>query len=226
VIYQDRVIHVASWAAKFLFTGEQLNQPVERLSGGERARVLIAQLMLQPADVLLLDEPTNDLDIPTLEILEESLLEFRGSLALVTHDRYMLDRVSTIVLGLDGQGRAESFADYAQWELWQAERKGAAEKQNRPEQPAPSSRPETQKKKLSYIEAREYAGIEQRIAEAEQVLQGRRAEMENPAIASDGPRLLAAHDDLEAAQKNLDALYARWAELEEKAGAAARSETR
>ena len=73
------VIHVASWAARFLFTGEQLNQPVERLSGGERARVLIAQLMLQPADVLLLDEPTNDLDIPTLEILEESLLEFRGS---------------------------------------------------------------------------------------------------------------------------------------------------
>jgi len=75
VIYQDRVIHVASWAARFLFMSEQLNQPVERLSGGERARVLIAQLMLQPADVLLLDEPTNDLDIPTLEILEESLLE-------------------------------------------------------------------------------------------------------------------------------------------------------
>jgi ABC transport system ATP-binding/permease protein len=223
VIYQGRVIHVASWAAKFLFTGEQLNQPVERLSGGERARVLIAQLMLQPADVLLLDEPTNDLDIPTLEILEESLLEFRGSLVLVTHDRYMLDRVSTIVLGLDGQGRAESFADYTQWELWQAERKRAAEKQAGPDQPTPSSRPETQKKKLSYIEAREYAGIEQRIAEAEQVLQTRRAEMENPAIASDGPRLLAAHSELEAAQKNLDALYARWAELEEKAGAAARS---
>src|SRR5204862_1487950 len=112
VVYQDRVIHVASWAAKFLFNGEQLNQPVERLSGGERARVLIAQLMLQPADILLLDEPTNDLDIPTLEILEESLLEFRGSLVLVTHDRFMLDRVSNIVLGLDGQGGAESFADY------------------------------------------------------------------------------------------------------------------
>ena len=102
VIYQDRVIHVAVWAARFLFTAEQLNQPVGRLSGGERARVLIAQLMLQPADVLLLDEPTNDLDIPTLEILEESLLEFRGALVLVTHDRYMLDRVSTVVLGLDG----------------------------------------------------------------------------------------------------------------------------
>ena len=80
VIYQGQVIHVASWAARFLFSGEDLNQPVGRLSGGERARVLIAQLMLQPADVLLLDEPTNDLDIPTLEILEESLLEYRGAL--------------------------------------------------------------------------------------------------------------------------------------------------
>ena len=102
VIYQDRVIHVASWAARFLFANEDLNRPVGGLSGGERARVLITQLMLQSADVLLLDEPTNDLDIPTLEILEESLLEFRGALVLVTHDRYLLDRISNVVLGLDG----------------------------------------------------------------------------------------------------------------------------
>jgi ATP-binding cassette subfamily F protein uup len=121
VVYRDRVIHVAGWAARFLFTGEQLSQPVGRLSGGERARVLIAQLMLQPADILLLDEPTNDLDIPTLEILEESLIDF-GSLVLVTHDRYMLDRVSSIVLGLNGKGGADTFADYAQWEAWQAQR--------------------------------------------------------------------------------------------------------
>src|SRR6185437_10639317 len=104
VVYQDRVGHVASWGARFLFTGGDLNQPVHKLSGGERARVLIARLMLQPADVLLLDEPTNDLDIPTLEILEESLLEYRGALVLVTHDRYMLDRISTVVLGLNGIG--------------------------------------------------------------------------------------------------------------------------
>src|SRR2546425_575737 len=122
VVYQDRVIHVASWASRFLFSSESLNQPVGRLSGGERARILIAQLMLQPADVLLLDEPTNDLDIPTLEILEESLLEFRGAMILVTHDRFMMDRVSTVVVGLDGLGGAERFADYLQWEAWQSER--------------------------------------------------------------------------------------------------------
>src|SRR5262249_57978675 len=119
VVYQDRLIHVASWAERLLFSNDSLNQPVGKLSGGERARVLIAQLMLQPADVLLLDEPTNDLDIPTLEVLEESLLEFRGALVLVTHDRFMMDRVSTIVLGLDGFGNAERFADYSQWGTWQ-----------------------------------------------------------------------------------------------------------
>jgi len=117
------VIHVAAWADRFLFTSEQLNQPVSRLSGGERARVLIARLMLQPADILLLDEPTNDLDIPTLEVLEETLLEFRGALVLVTHDRYLLDRISTIVLGLDGRGHAATFADYPQWEEWRDQKK-------------------------------------------------------------------------------------------------------
>jgi ATP-binding cassette subfamily F protein uup len=218
VIYQDRVVHVASWAAKFLFKGEQLNQPVERLSGGERARVLIAQLMLQPADVLLLDEPTNDLDIPSLEILEESLLEFRGSLVLVTHDRYMLDRVSTIVLGLDGQGGAERFADYSQWETWQAERPQTAQSGgNPPERAAPSQvAPAVSRKKLSYLEAREYSTIEQRVATAEQVLDEKRSAAEDPAIASDASRLMNAHAELEEAQNEVDQLYARWAELEKK----------
>jgi ATP-binding cassette subfamily F protein uup len=220
VVYQDRVIHVASWAAKFLFTSEQLNQPVERLSGGERARVLIAQLMLQPADLLLLDEPTNDLDIPTLEILEESLLEFPGTLVLVTHDRYMLDRVSTIVLGLDGEGSAESFADYSQWESWQAERKQLAQVSTRAASSAPTSTESTTRstKKLSYLEAREYAGIEQRIADADQVLHAKRTQLEDPAIASDAFRLLTAQAEMEAAQDALDTLYARWAELEKKRG--------
>jgi ABC transport system ATP-binding/permease protein len=217
VIYQDRVTHVASWAAKFLFKSEQLNQPVERLSGGERARVLIAQLMLQPADVLLLDEPTNDLDIPTLEILEESLLEFRGSLVLVTHDRYMLDRVSTIVLGLDGQGGAERFADYSQWETWQAERLQASQTNARvSSRSTAGTESSSSKRKLSYLEAREYASIERRVAAAEEVLEAKRVQAEDPAIASDGARLVTAHAELEAVQQEVDELYARWAELEKK----------
>lgn len=220
VVYQNRVIHVASWAAKFLFTGEQLSQPVERLSGGERARVLIAQLMLQPADILLLDEPTNDLDIPTLEILEQSLLEFRGSLVLVTHDRYMLDRVSNIVLGLDGEGRAETFADYSQWESWQAERRLGTKLPTRSVSSTSVSAP---KKKLSYKEARQYASIESDIAAAERVVQSKRAALDDPAIASDGPKLVAAQAEMERAQKDLDALYEVWAQLEEKVGSLTQS---
>jgi ABC transport system ATP-binding/permease protein len=215
VVYQDRVVHVASWAARFLFTGEQLNQPVGRLSGGERARVLIAQLMLQPADVLLLDEPTNDLDIPTLEILEESLLEYAGALVLVTHDRYMLDRVSTMVLGLDGRGGAEGFADYLQWEAWQAEPVRAADGESPSTKPGRTAETSA-KKKLSYIEAREFAAIEERIAKAEEVLEQKRAAAEDPSIATDAARLLSTHEEMQAAQTAVDELYRRWAELERK----------
>jgi ABC transport system ATP-binding/permease protein len=223
VIYRDRVIHVAGWAARFLFNGEQLSQPVGRLSGGERARVLIAQLMLQPADLLLLDEPTNDLDIPTLEILEESLLEFPGSLVLVTHDRYMLDRVSSIVLGLNGKGGAERFADYAQWEQWQTQQsRSDAASDARTKAGAASSSASSSagaaKKKLSYLEAREYATIEQRVEEAEELVRAKRAELEDPANATDAARLVSAQGELDAAQEALDALYARWAELEKKSG--------
>jgi ABC transport system ATP-binding/permease protein len=220
VIYQDRVIHVASWAARFLFDPEHLNQPVGKLSGGERARVLIAQLMLQPADVLLLDEPTNDLDIPTLEILEESLLEYRGALVLVTHDRYMLDRVSTIVLGLDGLGGAERFADYSQWDAWQRPRQSKSNPNlstgPKRSNAVASSQPQPGKKKLSYIEGRELSTIEERIAEAEREVDARRGALEDPDITSDPVLLREACTQLEEAQKTIDNLYARWAELEEK----------
>jgi ATP-binding cassette subfamily F protein uup len=224
VVYQGRVVHVASYAAKFLFTGDQLRQPVERLSGGERARVLLARLMLQPADVLILDEPTNDLDIPTLEILEESLLEFRGALVLVTHDRYLLDRVSTVVLGLDGNGGAGQFADYLQWEGWRDERQQQRDAAQRSSSGGSQSSAATgnsvrsARKKLSYLEAREYETIEDRIAEAETALQRAQAAVNDPAIASDAARLQLALDDLATAQAATDALYVRWAELEAKQG--------
>jgi ATP-binding cassette subfamily F protein uup len=221
VIYQDRVIHVAGWAARFLFTGEDLNRPVGRLSGGERARVLIAQLILRPADVLLLDEPTNDLDIHTLEILEESLLEFRGALVLVTHDRFLLDRVSTLVLGFDGLGGAERFADYSQWESWQEENQAAQLSKTSPKaktapaiQTAASQPP---KKRLTYKEDRELSMMEATIAAAEKRVADKLTALHDPAIASDAARLHAASVELEAAQKSVDSLYARWADLEERA---------
>jgi ATP-binding cassette subfamily F protein uup len=219
VVYLDRVVHVASYAARFLFTGEQLNQPVERLSGGERARVLIARLMLEPADVLILDEPTNDLDIPTLEILEEALLDFSGALVLVTHDRYLLDRVTNSVVGLDGRGNAELFADYRQWEEWRAEGGASgSEKRDVPatkqaQQIAPAT---ASKKKLSYIEQREYDGIEARIETADRRLQAVRARIDDPAVATDAKALTEALAELEASQKEHDAVYERWAILTEK----------
>ena len=222
VTYQDRVIHVGAWAARFLFANEDLNRPVGKLSGGERARVLIAQLMLQQADVLLLDEPTNDLDIPTLEILEESLLEFRGALILVTHDRYMLDRVSNLVLGLDGLGDAERFADYSQWETWQRGRKAkrpekAVSPARKPD-PTPVATAPTNgaKHKLTQAESRELASLEKKIAKYEEELRAKRAALEDPELATDAQRLHAAYVQAEDTQRSVDDLYARWAILEKK----------
>ncbi len=221
VIYQDRVIHVAGYASRFLFTSEQLNQPVERLSGGERARVLIARLMLQPADVLILDEPTNDLDIPTLEILEESLLEFPGALVLVTHDRYLLDRVTNSVLGLDGFGNAALFADYLQWETWRDQQaraaSGVAEKETpEPAATAPPAAPP--RKKLSYLEQREYDGIEARIEEADARLRAAEQRIETPEVVTDPEALTAALAELEQAKADHHTVYERWVELTEKIG--------
>ena len=216
VIYRDRVVHVAAWASRFLFAPEQLSQPVGRLSGGERARVLIARLMLEPADVLLLDEPTNDLDIQTLEILEESLLEFSGALVLVTHDRFMLDRVSTVVLGLDGRGHAQRFADYSQWEAWLS----ALDEREPEAEPAPAAtpRPRPRSTKLAYLEQREFDGIEARIAQAEQALEAARSALNDAALRGDGRRLTELSQDIELRQRSIEELYARWAELEERSG--------
>ncbi len=212
VIYRGRPQHVAGWAKRFLFRPEQLEAPVGSLSGGERARVLIARLMLQEADLLLLDEPANDLDIPTLEVLEESLLEFPGAMMLVTHDRFLLDRVATIVLGLDGEGGATSYADYSQWEQAQAARRVKVEKSA----PAAPRVKEPVKKRLSYLESREWDGIEERIAEAERALEERKEALQAPDVVVDGAKLEAGYQAMLEAQAVVDGLYDRWAELEAK----------
>jgi ATP-binding cassette subfamily F protein uup len=214
VIYRDRPVHVASWSKRFLFRSEQLGQPVGQLSGGERARVHIARLMLEPADVLLLDEPTNDLDIPTLEVLEESLLEFPGAIVLVTHDRFLLDRVSTALLALDGQGTITPYADLAQWQAAQAAAQAAKDQRPRPA----STRPATTTKRLSYHEQREWDAMEETILAAEQDLEACKAALTDPAVVSDAGELARRYAATEAATTRVEQLYARWSELEAKRG--------
>ncbi|HET9229071.1 MAG TPA: ABC-F family ATP-binding cassette domain-containing protein [Thermoanaerobaculia bacterium] len=213
VLYQGRSVHVASWAKRFLFRSEQLDTPVSRLSGGEQARILIARLMLQPADLLILDEPTNDLDIPTLEVLEESLLEFPGALVLVTHDRYLLESVSTLVLALDGKGRAQYFADYQQWEAHRETPQAAPKAVPKPPPPK-----EEKPKRLSYKEKLEWEQMEQKILEAEDALAAAQQALEEPSVATDFAKLQTRTAELDRARQEVERLYARWAELEEKRG--------
>jgi ABC transport system ATP-binding/permease protein len=217
VVFEGRPVHVAGWAKRFLFRSEQLETPVGRLSGGEQARALIASLMLEPADVLFLDEPTNDLDIPTLEVLEESLLEFPGALVLVTHDRYLLDRVSTRILALDGGGGVVPYADYAQWEMGQ-EADAAATTAAARARPSASMPPSLRSsaRKLSYREQQEWDRMEAAIETAEHAVVAADAAVADPAAAADHKLLQERIRVLTAAQAEVERLYARWADLEAK----------
>ena len=226
VFFKERPIHVASWATRFLFNADQLDRPLSRFSGGEQSRVLIARLMLKPADLLFLDEPTNDLDIPSLEVLEQSLEEFPGALVLVTHDRYLLDRVSRQILALDGKGGAGFFADLSQWEAWREQERsrektkasGSAKatpdkSEGRPAKPAA---PEKTRKALSSKEQKELKEMEAAIRAAEAGLKAAKAQLEDPKIATDVAKLLDAQKRVEAEQAKVDELFKRWEELEAK----------
>ncbi|MCB9487374.1 MAG: ABC-F family ATP-binding cassette domain-containing protein [Deltaproteobacteria bacterium] len=210
-------VHVVSWAKRFRFPPEQLVMTVGQLSGGEQARLLIARLMTREADVLMLDEPTNDLDIPTLEALEDGLENFPGALVLVTHDRHLLDRVSTVVLGLDGEGGAGFFADFEQWDDAMKDRaRETAQALKATIEPAAAPAPKKKPTKLSYKEQREFDGMEEAILLAEEELAAAQSDLADPAVATDPTRVGAAHTRFEKAQAAVDALYARWAELEQK----------
>ena len=218
VVFQGRGVHVAGWAKRFLFRSEQLETPVGRLSGGEQARAVLARLMLEPADLLLMDEPTNDLDIPTLEVLEESLLEFPGALVLVTHDRFLLDRVSTRILALDGRGGAVPYADYDQWAAERASapspcraarsaKASARERRHAAAQAAPARLPRAARVgRDGGAHPRGRAAGSRRCREA----------AADPSVAADHKALARRLDALAAAQAEVDRLYARWAELEAK----------
>jgi ATP-binding cassette subfamily F protein uup len=221
VIFQGQPMHISGWARRFLFGSEQLDQLVSELSGGEQARVLIARLMLREADLLILDEPTNDLDIPTLEVLEESLDDFPGALVLVTHDRYLMDRLCTDILSLDGQGGWHPYAELAQWEAAREEqgreKKAEAKAQQKKADPAPAATPSASgAKRLSWAEKKEWETMEGTILEAEQAVERWQTESHDPKLATDHVRAKDVYAKLGEAQARVEKLYARWAELEAK----------
>lgn len=229
VVYRDRQMHVASWSKRFLFRPDQLSMPVSYLSGGEQARILIARLMLQPADILILDEPTNDLDIPSLEVLEESLEDFPGAVVLVTHDRFMLDSISTILLALDGKGGTEYFADYPQWEsVFQNRGNSGGKKEGRKGDKsdtrikaavAPAAEPAAPVKPLTGSEKKELLGMHDKIEQAEAVVAAVKKRMEDPKLASNHVKLQDCMAELHRAEAEVEKLFTRWTELEQRQAA-------
>lgn len=216
VEYRGQYLHVTAWAKRFLFTPEQLPLPVGELSGGEQARIHIAHLMRQPADLLILDEPTNDLDISSLQVLEESLADFPGTLLLVTHDRYMLDRLCTELLALDDDTPA-CYTGFHQWERARADREAARKAAEKPAaKAAPKPAAPKPAKKMTWREERELEGMEDTILAAEAEVEAALHAMQDPAVLADHARLHAISETHHAAEERVKALYARWAELEAK----------
>ncbi|MEQ8850328.1 MAG: ABC-F family ATP-binding cassette domain-containing protein [Phycisphaerales bacterium] len=216
VTFRGRSIHVTGWARRFLFRDGQLEQPMGSLSGGELARVHVARIMLEPSDVLVLDEPTNDLDIPTLETLEEALEDYPGALVLVTHDRAMLDRLATEVLALDGAGGAEAFASVEQAIAAADRRRADAIAAIKKASPSPAPPRPARAKKLSYREQQEYDRIESDIQHAESAAAAAEARTLDPKVIADHVAMHDACDTLREAQARVAALYERWDYLEQR----------
>ncbi|MEQ9617127.1 MAG: ABC-F family ATP-binding cassette domain-containing protein [Phycisphaerales bacterium] len=222
VDYRGGSVHVRGWAERFLFEPDQLATLVGDLSGGEQARVLIANLMLSPAEVLLLDEPTNDLDIPSLEVLERALLEFPGAIVLVTHDRFLLERISTEYLALDGSGGAKRFASMEQWNASRLKpakaplEKDATPSGTPPGTPTATTKPRTEPRpgKLTYKLRLEFEGMESAIMEAEADVERLEAQAADPALTTDHAKASEVYARLSEAHARVTKLYARWSELE------------
>ncbi|MEW5825618.1 MAG: ABC-F family ATP-binding cassette domain-containing protein [Candidatus Bipolaricaulota bacterium] len=217
VSYLGRATHIIPWAKRFGFRAEQLETPVGELSGGEQARVLMALMIREPVDVLFLDEPTNDLDISSIEVLESALTEFPGAVVLISHDRYMLDRLCTGLLGLHDEGRWGAYGSVEQWLDAEARRPARAPSLEAAT-PRRDTEPRARRAGLSYLEKREWEEIEERIVAAESEAANRRAELDDPSKASDHEALQAAFEAHRVAEAEVRALYARWQELDAKRG--------
>jgi len=213
VSFQHENIHVAAWAARFLFSHDHLARTMSALSGGERARAVLAKSITEESDILVFDEPTNDLDIATLENLEEGFESFPGAIVLITHDRYVLGRTASMVLGLL-DGEAALFGSYGQWEAYKLEREANAQRAAAPKAEKKQAR-QRAAKKLSYKDAREFSMIEEMIAKAEDELAKTQQEIDSGTHATNAAKLTELCAQLTAQQTEVERLYARWQELED-----------
>lgn len=216
VSYRGQTIHVNSWCRRFLFSPDRLDLPFGHLSGGEKARVHIANLMLQPADILLLDEPTNDLDIPTLEVLENSLQDFPGAIVLISHDRYMLDQLSNVILGLGSKSDSELFADYRQWEQYQIQKNEQEKEVQKEKVEKKESTPRTieRSRKMNFSEKREWEQMEGKILALEKEIESLQAQIHDPLVTNQPAKMQQVCQELDLKQQALEKLFQRWQELE------------
>ncbi len=215
---EGRRKHALGYLQDFLFTPERARAPITALSGGERNRLLLAKLFAQPSNLLVMDEPTNDLDVETLELLEERLAEYTGTLLLVSHDREFLDNVVTSCWVFEGDGVVREYVGgYADW-LRQRDEPTASRTSETPavaNKPTAISSLPTAKRKLSYKDQRELEQLPSRIDELEAAVAGLSERLADPAIhAAGGAAMIALTAELTQTQSTLDAAYARWAELD------------
>ena len=207
--------HVNGYLQDFLFAPERARTPVRALSGGERNRLLLARLFTRSFNLLVLDEPTNDLDIDTLELLADRLMEYTGTLIVVSHDRVFLDQVVTSTLVFEGHGRIGEYAGgYTDWVRQRAAPATSVTASTAPKTIAPAAAASQKKRRLSFAERAELTALPDRIDGKERERDAVLASLADPAVLRDGAAALAAHNALTVLDQELAALLERWEALE------------
>lgn len=222
VVYQNKEIHIIAWAKKFLFTEADLSKPLSSLSGGEKARVYISRIITEDADLLVLDEPTNDLDISSIEVLEDAILEFQGAVLLVTHDRKLIDNLCDYCVGfVDNSGTILPFGDYEQWINYLKKKKKEDSKNNsnikekeKSKSNGEDKKQNAQNKKLSFKEKKELDEIMGVISSKEEELDNTKNMLNMQEITKDHIKLKEVSENISKLEDELKRLYDRWEELE------------
>ena len=223
VNFRGQFVHVRSYLERFRFFKDKIDLPVGQLSGGEQARLRLAQIMLTECQILILDEPTNDLDIETLNTLEEALRDFEGAVILVTHDRYFMDQVCSQILSFSSfenyDGELLSFADYSQWENWfeATEELLRVKRETARAEERQANKDASKKSKLSFKEKFELEQMEGNIAALESRIAELQDSMGQPEATANAKKLQEISLQLQQEQSQLETLFQRWSELEAKA---------